>query len=437
VRKRWPDRKIYVAADNDKSGTGLKAAQKAVQAGQLDGILLPPFKDDDKASDWNDFCNIYGSTALVEAIRRQKGNSLVLPEPETDSSGLINGNMPSTALAKVNFGELYTTNLDPDAPPIQRVAGLFPRGAVTLLYGKPGSGKTLFLHSLSADIAKGGMLMSCAICNEPEPPRRVLFLEGDADKSLFDERARLFSFETPSNLRFVFLSKLQQHGLDMNLSMPEGQNLLSDFVNDFQPEVIIIDTIQAFHTKDENDAAQVKVILEPLVRLATSKNLAVVSVHHARKSPPQVLNTRLNDESSQGSNMFTRRVGVAISLEKLASGDKTIHSISIKKDWYGATRDDIAGFEICPNFYEDSLSLRYIRAPQINAPNIGGRPSKSEAVRDAIATLGKGDFTVRELFEMLPGTGKTTIQSALSAMAGRGELTRTGHGKNVGYRLNL
>jgi RecA-family ATPase len=304
------------------------------------------------------------------------------------------------------------------------------------LYGKAGCGKTLFLHSFVSQLAQGGVLLGGVIRTEPEAPRRVLFFEGDADVSLFNERVRAFRFETPSNLRFVFLGNLQKNGLDLDLGSLEGQNLLARFVDDFLPDVIVIDTIQSFHTKDENDSTQMKTVLTSLVRLSSERKLAAVLIHHARKSPPQFSNARLGDEAAQGTNMFLRRAGTVLALEKLASGEKIIHSLSIKKSWYGATRDDIAGFEIGPNFYEDGLSLHYIRAPQINAPNPGGRPSKREAIRDTIATL-EGEITLSNLVEVLPGVSRATIQSVLSAMVERGELTRTGHGKNVGYRLNL
>ena len=49
-RKRFPNRRIIIAADNDKNGAGLQAAKIAVAEGCADTILMPP-----DLGDWNDY----------------------------------------------------------------------------------------------------------------------------------------------------------------------------------------------------------------------------------------------------------------------------------------------------------------------------------------------------------------------------------------------
>jgi len=64
IRERFTDRKIYVAADNDK--VGIDAAMQAMNTHNLEGVKWP---DEDKA-DWNDFCTSHGAQRTLEALSR-------------------------------------------------------------------------------------------------------------------------------------------------------------------------------------------------------------------------------------------------------------------------------------------------------------------------------------------------------------------------------
>jgi phage/plasmid primase-like uncharacterized protein len=83
ARKKWPEHEIYVAADDDwkskqsgRKNHGLEAATPLLEAGLVDGILLPPFdKKSGDATDWNDYASICGIESTREALEKQIGES--------------------------------------------------------------------------------------------------------------------------------------------------------------------------------------------------------------------------------------------------------------------------------------------------------------------------------------------------------------------------
>src|SRR5687768_13288959 len=73
-RKRFPDRSILIAADNDHAAqinVGLNKAHEAAAKHNC-GIMTPPFEKGDKGTDWNDYAAKNGDTVTEIALNRQK-----------------------------------------------------------------------------------------------------------------------------------------------------------------------------------------------------------------------------------------------------------------------------------------------------------------------------------------------------------------------------
>lgn len=83
LRQRWPDRPLFIAADNDhraekelrpdgkpRENVGLKKAQEAA-SNHRGAALVPPFADKDKGSDWNDYAQQHGDEAARKELERQ------------------------------------------------------------------------------------------------------------------------------------------------------------------------------------------------------------------------------------------------------------------------------------------------------------------------------------------------------------------------------
>ena len=66
LRRKLPDFRITVGADNDKAGLENASRAAAIAGGKF---VYPEFDSGDSGSDWNDFATIYGKRFAQEAIR--------------------------------------------------------------------------------------------------------------------------------------------------------------------------------------------------------------------------------------------------------------------------------------------------------------------------------------------------------------------------------
>lgn len=81
LRKRWPDRPLLIAADNDHERTGKAAGQvdkndgvsKALEAAEKHGggVMIPPFSMTDKGTDWNDYAAQHGDDDAKKELQKR------------------------------------------------------------------------------------------------------------------------------------------------------------------------------------------------------------------------------------------------------------------------------------------------------------------------------------------------------------------------------
>lgn len=81
LRKRWPDRPLLIAADNDHERTGKAAGQvdknegvsKALEAAEKHGggVMIPPFSMTDKGTDWNDYAAQHGDDDAKKELEKR------------------------------------------------------------------------------------------------------------------------------------------------------------------------------------------------------------------------------------------------------------------------------------------------------------------------------------------------------------------------------
>lgn len=167
-----------------------------------------------------------------------------------------------------------------------------PRGALTMLDGHPGQGKSLITTHLCGAITTGGRFAG----SYPLRRGRVLFLapEDDADRVL---RPRLEMHGADlKKIRFM----AQLHCLD-----EYGRSLLRKEIIDYPPELVVIDPLPPFMAEDTNNykATEVRAFMQPLALLAREMDIAIVLVRHLRKG-----GSAFAIEAGQGSMDFIATV---------------------------------------------------------------------------------------------------------------------------------
>lgn len=151
---------------------------------------------------------------------------------------------------------------DDDPPPRQwEVAGMIPRGEVTLLYGEGGVGKTLLAHQYAICAAAGVKWLG-----QETRPARVMGVFCEDDEMELRRRhvaiRRLLNVSDPLRGRLRLVSR---RGKDNILAhWPRGDFKLSDFyyqlageIAAWRPDVVILDTLADIYGGSEIDRAQV------------------------------------------------------------------------------------------------------------------------------------------------------------------------------------
>ena len=268
IKKKYPNRKILILADNDRhaDGTnpGLEHARKACEKLGLQGVIYPHFERDEKGSDWNDYAAIHGlidTSALLkkrieEELRPQRIKDIY---KETE---IIN----AQELRKIEF-----------APIKWAVEGFLPSG-LTILGGAPKVGKSIFVLHLAIAVAIGG----CALGKIDVEQGDVLYLALEDNRRRLQERI-IASSTLPENAN---ISRL-----DLVTRIPRQHKGGLEFIEWWlihHPEarLVIIDTLQKFrkqlsgkggvYGEDYEAASEIKA-------LADKYDVAFLANHHLKK----------------------------------------------------------------------------------------------------------------------------------------------------------
>jgi archaellum biogenesis ATPase FlaH len=74
-------------------------------------------------------------------------------------------------------------------------------------------------------------------------------------------------------------------GTPIPLDNPEGQQFLSNIMDEFMPDVLIIDSLQKISSKELTDEQAVKNLIHYLSAVRAKYNTSILVIHHNRKKP--------------------------------------------------------------------------------------------------------------------------------------------------------
>ncbi len=191
------------------------------------------------------------------------------------------------------------------------VPGLIPRGAVTLLAGAGGTGKSSIAHQLA-------IFASTDYPEDTEPPKWLgqpidltkctgvnLYFSGEDGLQIFNARAEMLDPENQAT-RLVF----QRTDFGEKVTFAQHIRNLRKIP---QVPLLIVDPARKYLVGDENDASVVSDFFDALEDFAIEKNSAVVIVHHLQKgSRPK--DSREVIDCLSGSQVFVDRPRVVIGM---------------------------------------------------------------------------------------------------------------------------
>ncbi len=185
---------------------------------------------------------------------------------------------------------------------------LLPHPSLTVLFGPPKVGKSFLALLLAFSLAHQTPFLDYT---PPSKPCTGLFLQLDTAEPIWRDRLLYMSshgYDISGPIYHIHPDDLPRPCL---ITSPKTQDLLSQVLASIQPDYIILDILRELHVKDENDATQMKIVMDAIQ--AVFHPYTTILLHHARKSNPN-FTTPLMD-SLRGSSYLAGRVDSLLYLD--------------------------------------------------------------------------------------------------------------------------
>lgn len=191
-----------------------------------------------------------------------------------------------------------------------------PVGAVTMLFGYGGLGKSWITHDLAAALSSGRTLIGHT---EPYDPQKVLIVSAEDDPGRII-KPRLLALG--ANMNNIYVSE-EAFILDR-----KGVKGLEDAMVKFSATILFIDPLVSYlgEKMDMNKSNESRAMMGPLGEAARRTGTAVVVVAHSRKDAKGRSANR-----AMGSADFTNGVRSALMVDEAKSGAKFM--AHVKHNW--------------------------------------------------------------------------------------------------------
>lgn len=210
----------------------------------------------------------------------RKAQRLVLPSDAKDLCEFFDkytvDGLRALAESKEPLWHYEALDLTKDPGPIDwLVDNLIAKGDLALLIGEPGVGKSWLSLSLAVSVAQKDKWLGRDV---DAPATRVLYVDEENAEPLVLHRMRKLGLtkEGAANIRFLHRQGIR---LDRN------PQLLLDEALDWEPSLIVLDSLTRMHTRDENHAGEVASLFNDGINpLARKTGATTLLLHHVTKT---------------------------------------------------------------------------------------------------------------------------------------------------------
>jgi 5S rRNA maturation endonuclease (ribonuclease M5) len=300
--------KIIITLDNDDAGR--KGFQKIAEEVKKQFSSMSV-----NALNWDkSLPNKYDVTDFFKTHDRKEFEELILEstEQKIEKKNSIGINpIPEDFYSIVNTKRVR---------PKDFIDGILPKESICAIVSDAGVGKTLLALNWSIYLSSGKPWCGHKI----ERPHKVLYFLAEGGIHSLDERIKKLSnhsIKPERNYFFPFAVRPYDLLNPIDLSEIEG------YLNEIDPEIIIIDTFIKAHQNDENDNTGMQRVLDVIRGMITGKERSAIICHHIGKSGKE-----------RGASSFKGDVDTMVMLEENSSG---IRTMSFKKIRNGEMIDPI------------------------------------------------------------------------------------------------
>lgn len=160
---------------------------------------------------------------------------------------------------------------------------LFATGGFGLLVAHPGVGKTTLAIQMGAQLALGHEKF--LKWNNVGGAKKVLLLSLEMGKPPLNHFLSLIANSYPDKKTLNRNFLVAPFGTPIPLDTEQGQQFLSNLMDEYMPDVLIIDSLQKISSKELTDEQAVKSLIHYLSNIRAKYNTSLLVIHHNRKKP--------------------------------------------------------------------------------------------------------------------------------------------------------
>lgn len=287
------------------------------------------------------------------------------------------------------------------AEPDWLVRGLIARGQKLLVQGPPKQMKTWFVLSLLKALSRGENVCGVPFWKTTVSGVKAVMVEEEHSTNALIQRVQQ-SLAGTSNIVIP-----HRTGVKLLPKNPEFEDLLN-FIDEFRPDLLVLDPLRSFFDGDENDSSVMQQVFAPLnMLLRKYPHMAVVVVDHTAKKPSDVLVYASGGSSVKGAEMdgvidirkFQKDEDVGVVVTGEFRDAETVENLSLKFKDGNLVYDD--GFRINIKLKDSEVRLQKL-AKLLTQRSYTQKELtdllkvSDQTVRNDISKLRAGGFTIEE-----------------------------------------
>jgi biotin operon repressor len=287
------------------------------------------------------------------------------------------------------------------AEPDWLVKGMIARGQKILVQGPPKQMKTWFVLSLLKALSRGENVCGVPFWRTTVSGIKAVMVEEEHSTNALIQRVQQ-SLAGTSNIVIP-----HRTGVKLLPKNPEFEDLLN-FIDEFRPDLLVLDPLRSFFDGDENDSSVMQQVFAPLnMLLRKYPHMAVVVVDHTAKKPSDVLVYASRGSSVKGAEMdgvidirkFQKDEDVGVVITGEFRDAETVENLSLKFDNGNLVYDD--GFRINIKLKDSEVRLQKL-AKLLTQRSYTQKELtdllkvSDQTVRNDISKLRAGGFTIEE-----------------------------------------
>lgn len=164
-------------------------------------------------------------------------------------------------------------------PPNWLIDGLISKGDTTLVVGPSGIGKSWLTLGVTVAVAEDWKsFLGCDVTNVPQGGGRVLYVDGENPLDVVLHRLRKLGLTEVGmdNVRYLW---------NCGVRLDRDPEKFLDEALDFQPTLVVLDSLTRLHTQDENSAGSMAQLMnDGIQQIARETGCATLLIHHDNKA---------------------------------------------------------------------------------------------------------------------------------------------------------